>query len=221
MANLGANTYFKLAVEGHTFTVLEVDGGLLYTTYAADDLFLYQGRRMGVAITASTRPGDYVIRTLGFDGGVFNQYAPMDLGILRVVEEENGAHVTQPPPPPPRIPKHPRRPNPALFVPEREVAAYRTFILSENSPTAPTPEFFINGMLFSNRTQDWTPQALVDTVEEWLVAVSDSPAQLQDPHVWHVHTSPFVVVGRGRWDYRHGVQSFEAVTANGTETPPH
>lgn len=132
MGNLGANTYFRVAVDSHAFTVLEVDGGLLYSTYAADDLFLYQGRRMGVAITASTRPGDYVIRTLGFDGGVFNFYGPMDLGILRVIAEEGErTHVA----PPPRIPKHPRRPNKALFVPEKAVAAYRTFILSENSPT--------------------------------------------------------------------------------------
>jgi hypothetical protein len=56
---------------------------------------------------------------------------------------------------------------------------------------------------------------VVDTTEEWLVAVSNSPTQLQDPHVWHLHTNPFVVVGQGRWDYRHGVQSHERVEANG------
>lgn len=50
------------------------------------------------------------------------------------------------------------------------------------------------------------------------MAVSDSPAQLQDPHVWHAHTSPFIVVGQGRWDYRFGVQSFEKFTANGNKT---
>lgn len=152
LGNLGANTYFKLAVEAHDFTVLEIDGGMLYTTYAADDLFLFQGRRMGVAITASTRPGDYVIRTLGFYGGVFNNYAPMDLAILRV----EGPPVEDPRPP--RIPKHLRPPNDALFVPDEEVAAYRTFILSENSPMAPEPQFFINGMLFSDQTPHWTPQ---------------------------------------------------------------
>ncbi len=220
-------------MEGHGFTVLEVDGGLLYTPQTADELFLFQGRRMGVAITASTRPGDYRIRTLGWDGGVFNNYTQTDLAVFRV----EGLPVDDPTPP--HLPKHPRRPKPALFVPAEEVAAYRTFIMSENSPMAPAPEFYINGMLFQDRTPEWTPQAsldnaafkcwygahfivftrhtqaVVDTTEEWLVAVSNSPTQLQDPHVWHVHTNPFAVVGQGRWDYRFGVVSYESVKANG------
>jgi suppressor of ftsI len=157
VGNLGANTYFLVEVEGHGFTVVETDGGLLYTTYTANELFLYQGRRMGVAITASTRPGDYRIRTLGWDGGVFNNYTATDLAVLRV----EGPPVHDPTPP--HIPKHPRAPNKALFVPSEDVAAYRTFILSENSPTAETPEFYINSMLFSDRTPEWTPQVGVAT----------------------------------------------------------
>ena len=212
LGNLGANTYLRLQVEAHGFTILEVDGGLLYnTTYHADDLFLYQGRRMGVVITASNSPGDYTIRTLGWDGGVFNNYIATDLAILRV----EGPPVSDPAPP--AIPKHPRQPHDALFVPADQVAAYRTFILSENNAMAYVPEFYINSMLFSDRTPDWTPQAVVDTTEEWTIAVSNSPTQLQDPHVWHVHTNPFAVVGQGEWDYRDGVRSFERVAPNGTQ----
>ena len=211
LANIGANTYLRLQVEAHDFTVLEVDGGLLYNTYRADDLFLYQARRMGVAITASNTAGDYTIRTLGWDGGVFNNYTATDLAILRV------EGPTVPDQTPPAIPAHPRRPNDARFVPSDQVAAYRTFILSENGPTAPVPEFYINSMLFSDRTPEWTPQAVVDTTEEWLIAVSNSPTQLQDPHVWHVHTNPFAIVGQGEWDYREGVRSLEQVAPNGTQ----
>lgn len=34
------------------------------------------GKRYGVAITASQKPGDYVIRTLGFNGGPVGLGAP-------------------------------------------------------------------------------------------------------------------------------------------------
>lgn len=70
LANLGSNTYFTFAVQDHTMTVLETDGAPVWKTWDETQLFMIQGSRFGVAITASLTPGDYIIRSNGFNGGI-------------------------------------------------------------------------------------------------------------------------------------------------------
>lgn len=98
LANLGSGSYYTIAVDRHDFTVLEKDGAPAWKSDQTEALLFVQGgldleqyppaglvlgplishlchikrtgARYGVAITASMQPGDYAIRTLGFDGGM-------------------------------------------------------------------------------------------------------------------------------------------------------
>lgn len=47
LANLASNAYFNFMVEGHAMTVLEVDGGSVWKTWAERQLFLILGERFG------------------------------------------------------------------------------------------------------------------------------------------------------------------------------
>ena len=68
----------------------------------------------------------------------------MALGTLRVA----GAPVDDGKPP--KLPRRVSKVDKGLF--ENRVAAYRTVVMSEGSPTEP-PLFYLNGQLYLNQTQ--------------------------------------------------------------------
>lgn len=203
IANLASNSYYNMSIDGHVMTVLEVDGGLVWDTYETSSLFLFGGRRYTVALKALSVPGDYTIRSHGFDGGLFGNYPPVELGTLRVEGAVDTCVVD--------IPAHPRARHDLLSNP---IAAKRSVILSQDLVL---PLFYINGDLYPLMTHGDKTQVVVNTTEEWLVAVTNNPTNFLNPHVFHIHTNPIVVVGRGSWDYKRGVTSFEAVNPTGPE----
>lgn len=59
-------------------------------------------------------------------------------------------------------------------------------------------------------------QTVLNTVEEWLVAVTNDPSKSPKPHVYHMHTNDFIVTGMGAWDYQKGVLNYTRIKADGT-----
>lgn len=88
-------------------------------------------------------------------------------------------------------------------------------VLSEGAPSGP-PLFYVNGLQYPQNTNDTIYQAVLNTVEEWLVAVTNDPSTFLEPHVYHLHTNDFLVTGQGAWDYQKGVLNYTSIKANGT-----
>ena len=45
--------------------------------------------------------------------------------------------------------------------------------------------------------------------------MSNDPAQLLEPHTFHVHTNYFAIVAQGEWDYQKGIVTREKVKPHG------
>ncbi|HEY0528236.1 MAG TPA: multicopper oxidase family protein [Gemmatimonadaceae bacterium] len=171
IANIGADLYYVLTLQGHRFQIVARDGFRRSKVTTADTLRLSPGARVEVLVTASG-PGQYVLRTGDVDTGRSgNQYVGTVMATLR---------VEGPPAAPVVIPK--------TLLPVEDlrgkVTNHRTIVFSESTDG---DTFFIDGKTFDMNRID--THVKLGAIEEWTIRNS-----ADELHTFHIHQGPFQLV---------------------------
>ena len=179
IANVGADLFLKLKIEGMPFYVLATDGYWLKRPEKTDDMLIGPGQRREVVVVGG-KPGRYAFKSVSFSLEEGQPPLPEhDLGVLvsdasptnvaeaeaRVLAQEvTGRRLID-------------------LVRSSAIARRRTMTFSR---TADKARFFINGKTFDENRTDVVVK-LGDT-EEWTVLNADD--QL---HNFHIHQTGFLV----------------------------
>jgi FtsP/CotA-like multicopper oxidase with cupredoxin domain len=169
LANVSANIYYRVHLDGQRFTVIARDANPVPRTWSADSLLIPAGARFDVLVQGGP-PGRTLLRTLPFDTGPAGNKFP-EATLATVLS--GGAPVH-------------RAVLPTTFAPEEDlsrapIAARHTLVFSENKAGT---AFFINGRRFDMSRVDL--RSKLNTVEEWTVR-NDS----DEDHSFHVHVNDF------------------------------
>ncbi len=180
LVNGSSSAFYALRLEGHTFDVIADDGvPLRAPRLGRETLMLASGKRLEVAVRASTTPGRYALSYDEYDQGV-DTWPQKTIGTVVV----DGAPWTGPDHPGIDT-STPLDDLSAVGIP-RELQ--RTIVLGVN-PAIPEGEFgrfTMNGHAWDPSYSEWT--STLGTVEEWFIR-NDTD---QD-HPFHVHVNPFQI----------------------------
>lgn len=170
IANIGADLYYKLALDGHRFDVLARDGKRLARLEPSDTLVLSPGARVEALVTGGA-PGTHLLHDGNIDTGpAGNQYAGTVMATVRV----RGA-----PAQPVTIPS-------ALLPVEDlrgKVTNRRTIVFTESQDG---DTFFIDGRTFDQNRTD--TRVKLGAVEEWTVR-----NEADELHSFHIHQTSFQI----------------------------
>ncbi|MEU3188246.1 multicopper oxidase family protein [Streptomyces sp. NPDC006923] len=194
LANISANIYYKVHLQGQQFQVIAQDASPVDRIWKADSLVIASGARYDVLVRGGPR-GSTQLQTLAYStGSAGNQFPKVRLATL-VSEGEEVPPVALP----------------AAFAPrvdlsDAKLAARRTMVFSENKAGT---LFYINGKRFDPDRVD--VRSRVNTVEEWTVR-NDS----DEEHSFHVHTNHFQLMSvNGRPYQARSMQDTANVPARG------
>jgi FtsP/CotA-like multicopper oxidase with cupredoxin domain len=170
IANVGADVYYELSLEGHHFDVVARDGHRLSHIESANTLELSPGARVEALVTGGA-PGMHLLHDGDVDTGpAGNQYAGTVMATVRVVG----------PPATPVV-------LPAALTPVEDLRATvtnrRTIVFSESKDG---DTFFIDGKTFDMSRTD--VRVKLGAVEEWTIR-NDA----DELHSFHIHQAPFQV----------------------------
>ena len=175
----GHEDNLRIALEGHSFRVISVDGIRRSTISELENLLMVPGQRADILIKAGAN-GTYSLRAIANDQGYASPVGPL----ARVVID--GAPLSMP------LPKA-LGGAPLATIQDEEVINRRRITLSviqpEFPPAANYQEFryLVCGRTFDpNRVGQ---RVKLGAVEEWTVV-----NEHEDEHVFHIHTNPFEVV---------------------------
>ncbi|GAA1947147.1 multicopper oxidase family protein [Kitasatospora viridis] len=176
LANIGADIFYQLHLDGYCFTVINEDGTPVARTRDTDTLLLPPGKRYDVLVTASGKPGTATLRTTAYSNGPQgDSYPDTALATVKVAGHQ--------------VPRLPGVSGPMPTAPAdlstAPIAQRRTLDLSEN---ADGTTFYINGKPFSMDSSVFQTPAKLGTVEEWTL-VNESG----EDHPFHLHTTAFQV----------------------------
>jgi len=176
LANIGADIFYQLRLDGYDFTVINEDGTPVAQTRNDDTLLLPPGKRYDVLVTAPSKPGSAALRTTAYSNGPQGDaYPDTSLATIKVA----GGQV-------PRLPSvsgpMPTAPADLSAAP---VAQHRTVELSQSEDDT---EFYINGKPFSMDSSVFDTPAKLGTVEEWTILNTSG-----EIHPFHLHTNAFQV----------------------------
>jgi suppressor of ftsI len=197
LANISANIFYRLHLEGHRFHVVAQDANPVSRVWSADTIVIPAGARYDVLVQGGP-PGRARLETLAYDTGpAGNQFPRRDLAELVTAGT-------------------PMRPKalPTVFAPMDDltgapIAARRTIVFSEN--TAGTV-FYVNGKVFDPNRVD--VRSRLNTVEEWTVRNASD-----EQHTFHIHTNDFQVMSvNGRPNRALGWQDTVTVPVRGEVT---
>jgi len=182
--------YLRLALSGHTFTLIGTDGGLLQSPVPGlDEILLAPAQRVEVIVTAGLTAGaSAVLQSLPYERGT------MGLGMMGVGSSTIPlltVNYSQSAVLPIAIPTE-LRPIAPLGVP----AAYKHLVLSSGMGMGMMGgggmmQFLIDGKSFDPARVDLTSR--VNVVEQWTVENRSSM-----DHPFHLHGTQFQVVSRTR-----------------------
>ncbi|HEX6999348.1 MAG TPA: multicopper oxidase family protein [Gammaproteobacteria bacterium] len=175
-ANIGANMYYRLVLDGHVFQELARDGNRHTQLVEMEEILLPPGARSEVLVRG-TDEGDFALRTLAFDTGPDGDSYGEDT-LARVFTRE------------PVFPG-PSPPLPEVFPAVEDlrtlpVAQRRTITFLDG----PDPIFYIDSgagpVVYDANRVDATIEA--GTVEEW--TINNASGEL---HAFHIHQTDFQV----------------------------
>jgi suppressor of ftsI len=198
IANVGANLFYDLALDGHELLVVAEDGSPVWKTWSAEHLLLPPGKRFDVLVRAGDRTGSYALRTRRYDEG-FQKPAAAELATVRVGGPAVDAHVEMP-----RSLTSARR-----DLSDARVAKRRTFTFSLDT----RGEFraLVNGHTFDHHQEPVRPR--LGTVEEWTLR---NPSA--EDHPFHIHVNDFQVMSVNGRPYRaRGHQDVVRIPKDGGE----
>ncbi|MFF1895247.1 multicopper oxidase family protein [Streptomyces sp. NPDC058206] len=195
LANISANIYYKLRLQGQRFRVIAHDANPVDRIWTADSLLLAAGTRFDVLVQGGS-VGRTQLQTLAYNTGpAGNKFPQATLATL--VTEGPSAH-------PVALPTSPFASTDDLS--HAVIAVRRTLVFSENKDGT---EFYINGKQFDPNRVDI--RSKLNTVEEWTVR-NDS----NEEHSFHVHVDDFQLMSiNGRPHHGHGLQDTASVPAKG------
>jgi FtsP/CotA-like multicopper oxidase with cupredoxin domain len=182
IGNLGADSYFDLELDGHSFWVLGRDGNPTELPVKEQTLYLSPGARAEVLVQ-SAKAGHYPLRSLKVDTGPQGDPNPqVELGTV-IVEggPVNGGSTSA------------DLSKPAVALDSGDITARevrklpitnrRTITFSE---TADGKTFFLNNKMFDQGRIDTT--VTIGDVEEWTLRNVTG-----ERHVFHIHQTDFLV----------------------------
>lgn len=174
LANVGADIFYQLQLDGYPFTVVGEDGVPVAAVSAARTLLLPPGKRYDVLVTAG-HVGTTTLRTTAYSNGPQGDVYP-DTVLAAVAI--NGAAA------PPLTAVAGGLPTAPADLASAPVAQRRTVDLTESADGL---RFFINGQRFTMGAGSVFPTpARLGTVEEWTIV---NPSG--EDHPFHLHTSHF------------------------------
>jgi suppressor of ftsI len=198
LANVGADRFYEVGLEGHSFTVLAQDGSPVWRTFKTKRLALPPGRRYDVLVQGG-EPGTYSLRSLSLNMGRGKQ-AVRDLATVEVT-----GPAAAPYKPLPRTLKTPAKP-----LDSRRIAKHREFVFTLTDFNG---EFkaLINGELFNPEISNVAP--VLGTVEEWTLV-----NRSKEDHPFHIHVNDFQVMEvDGEPYHAHGLQDVVVIPRDGGE----
>lgn len=173
LLNATADRYLRLSLDGHRFAVVATDGGLLPRPLAnLAEWLLAPGQRVEIVVTlATTRAARYVLRDLGYGGGM-GAGSGVALMTVQATNEAPKAPVALP----------------ALLRPLEDLGppAFRREVVLSGGMMG---SFLIDGRSFDMDRVDL--ETTVGRVELW-----DLVNTTMMDHPIHVHGTQFQVVGR-------------------------
>ena len=174
--NATADQYMRLAVDGHRFSVVGTDGGLLAQPLTnVGDWLLAPAQRVEIVLTVAARQSEtFLLRDLGYGGG-----ARRGNGAALMALETTDASLVEPIELPSTL-----RPIAALGP-----ASIRQRVVLSSTGMGMMGSFLINGRSFDMNRVDLTTE--VNRVELWDLV----NATMLD-HPMHVHGTQFQVIGR-------------------------
>ena len=197
VGNMGANLFYKIAIDGHELVEIVRDGNVRTRPISASSILLPPGARSEFLVTGSS-PGSYSIRTLPVDTGPDGDPTPEDLlGTLIV----SGSQST-----PANVPNTLL---PSTDLRAATISRTRRIVFSENNDAG---QFFINGQLYSPSRDDVTVP--LGSTEKWLL-VNNS----EEIHTFHIHQTDFQIINKDGQDKEFvGYQDTVDVAPGGTTT---
>jgi suppressor of ftsI len=172
-----ANTYFRLSLQGHSFTVIGRDAHPVAHPETVREVMLGPSQRMDVLVTASG-PGDYKLvaeKTATGPAGDMFRGQNMALMVSR-------ADPSQPPPAPLApltVAQEAKKPIPGGHIDEKRLVSF-----SEDPVTG---LFFINHTTFDPDRVD--VKVPLGNVEEWTIRNASD-----ELHIFHIHQVAFQVI---------------------------
>jgi FtsP/CotA-like multicopper oxidase with cupredoxin domain len=170
LANVSANAYFNLALDGHPFHLVGLDGNPLPARQEVEGIVLGPGERAQVLVRAE-RPGTFLLRSRAWGEGGQKQ------GEFAVATVEVGGEPVEP------------APLPEALVPLEDLAGVavdnrRTVVFQEGYGGLP---YSIDGVAFDPDVVNTVVK--LGAVEEWELR-NDSP----EWHPFHIHVNDFQVM---------------------------
>lgn len=194
LANLSADIWYELQMEGTSFTILAEDANPVSTVTQADTLVLAPGKRFDVLVRWD-EPGTYKLKTLDYSTGPAGDSYPER--VLATVDVSGDAVTPV---------DMPTTMGPAPDLADAEVAQEREVVFSED-PSAGT--FMINGQQFDMNEVMYTMK--LGTVEEWTIKNTT-----QEDHPFHIHVNDFQVMSvNGDDQPGYGLQDVVKLPAGG------
>jgi len=206
-ANASNQAYYRLAIPGHSFTVVEEDGSMRWVSEDTEHLLMPAGKRFGIVVTAPRTAQTLKLTTTGDYQGPYSDYRAADLATIVVAGD---------PVPSRTVPKElaPRTP-----IRADEIVKRRVITLSESYSDATGPLFYVNRMRFDHIMQHEIFKPVLGTAEEWVIRNAPSTKQggARESHPFHIHVNDFQVVAQGIWDPKTNTQvTHEQVIPKGT-----
>jgi FtsP/CotA-like multicopper oxidase with cupredoxin domain len=175
LANIGADIWYELSLEGHPFYVIAEDANPVWKVWSAQSLVLPPGKRFDVLVQGGA-PGSYILRTLDFDQGG-DHYPDTNLATLTV----EGTEAT-----PAALPTSLMAQNDPVHgeLAAATVDKERTLVFSEDDESN---KFMIDGKQFDPNRFD--QQVKLGTVEEWTIHNNT-----EELHPFHIHINDYQVM---------------------------
>jgi suppressor of ftsI len=195
LANVGADIWYRLSMEGATFRVIAQDANPTGRVWKASRLVLPPGKRFDVLVRWS-RAGAYRLRTLPISTGpAGDTYPAATLATIRVA----GTPVAAVP--------WPRSLGASPRLDRARVDRVRHLTFSED---AAANRYFIDGRQYDARRVNQVVR--LGATEEWVIHNAS-----RELHPFHIHVDDFQVVAVNGRRYRaHGLQDTVILPMGGT-----
>jgi suppressor of ftsI len=199
LANIGADIWYRLRLDGQRFIVINEDGNMRARADSAQELVLPPGKRYDVLVRGPANGTTTHLRTLYYNQGG-DQYPTRTLATLR----SSGLAGT----PLALVGGLGQSADLSLRkLKSSRVARRRTIVFSEDDAEN---KFFINGRQFNHHGID--ERVKLGTVEEWRILNRTS-----EQHPFHIHVDDFEVLSvNGRAYHPQGEQDTVPLPAHGS-----
>jgi suppressor of ftsI len=178
-ANIGADIWYDLQLQGHTFHVVAQDANPVWTVWAADHLVLPPGSRFEVLVQGA-KAGTYPLITRAYSTGPGGDQYPE----TRLATVASAGQAQRPAAlPTGLVPKTVRW----GYLADQPIARQRTTTFMER-PNQPDPgTYFIDNKQFNPNRVDAAPE--LGTTEQWTIRNTSD-----EQHPFHIHVDDVQVM---------------------------